>query len=364
MTLRHFVLCALLASALPVNATDAIKLNAAQLRNMNIQVLPILKASAVFGKTMPAQVVIPPAQMRMISAPQAGMLEQLTVAIGDRVSEGQVLARIQSPDLIALQRDLLQAASQERLARTALKRDDSLLSDGVIAQRRQQETHSRHQELSAAVEERRQALRLAGMSASEIKTLESTHQLSASLTVRSPIAGVVLETKAEAGQRVMISDPIYRIAALNPLWLEIRSPLEQTPGLEVGARVRVQESGVDGKLIAIGRNVDPASQTVLVRAEVAQNTDKLRPGQYVQAAITTTSPQTRYQVPSSAIVRNGRQTVVFVQTPQGFEVRPVTLLATQSGRTIISGSFSGSEKVASSGLAAIKGAWMGLGGAE
>lgn len=365
MKMRHVALClSLLMAALPSQAAELIKLTPAQQQSMNIQTAGISKTTTVFGKPLPAQVVTPPAQMRMITAPQAGMLEQLNVAVGDRVSQGQPLARMQSPDLIALQRDFLQAATQLRLAGTSLRRDDSLLNDGVISQRRQQETQSRHQELSAAVEERRQALQLAGMSSAEINRLEKTKTLSPGLTVNSPISGVILETKAEAGQRLMVSDPIYRIAALKPLWLEIRAPLEQVSQLTLGATGRVQSPAVDSKLITIGRGVDPATQTVLLRAEVTNGAEQLRPGQYVQVALSASTPQTSYQVSGNAVVRSGRQTVVFVQTAQGFEARQVVVLGKRGTQTIVSGELRGNERVAITGLAAIKGAWMGLGGGE
>lgn len=365
MILRHvaFVI-ALGANPLCVAAGEIIKLTPAQLQTMHIQTSGIVRTTTVYGKPLPAQVVTPPGQMRMVTAPQAGMLEQLSVAVGDRVSQGQPLARIQSPDLIALQRDFLQAATQLRLASSSMRRDDSLLNEGVISQRRQQETQSRQQELSAAVDERRQTLLLAGMSATEVKHLEKTKTLGAGLTVSAPISGIVLETKAEAGQRLMVSDPIYRIAALKPLWLEIRAPIEQVNQLSLGAVGRIQEPAVNSKLITIGRNVDPATQTVLLRAEVIDGAEQLRPGQYVQVALSSNTPQTSYQVVSNGVVRSGRQVVVFVRVAQGFEARPVSILGKRGEYTIVNGNFTGTERIAITGLAAIKGAWVGLGGGE
>ncbi|MEW5755601.1 MAG: efflux RND transporter periplasmic adaptor subunit [Pseudomonadota bacterium] len=364
MMLQRMILLGALLAPLSLPAADQIIFTPEQISTMKIQIEPLAPAGAVFGLTLPAQVVVPPAQLRMVSTPQAGMLEQLTVAIGDRVAAGQVLARIQSPDLISLQRDFLQASSQLRLAETAQKRDEALLNEGVIAPRRQQETLSRYQELNAAVEERRQTLRLAGMSQEEIRQLTQDHQLSATLKVRAPIAGVVLESFAEPGQRLEISAPLFRVASLTPLWLEISAPLEQVAGLKPGAHLHVEGMNVEGELIAIGRNVDPASQTVKLRAEVAQGAEKLRPGQYVQVGLTTTSQTQRYAVPANAVVRSGQQAVIFVRTPQGFEPRVVNVLATHNRTAYVTGELKGDESVAISGVSLIKGAWLGLGRGE
>ncbi|MDX1811556.1 MAG: efflux RND transporter periplasmic adaptor subunit [Gammaproteobacteria bacterium] len=345
-------------------AEDVIKLNAAQRNSMSVEVKSIEKAVAVFGKSIPAQVVIPPAQMRMVAATQAGMIDQIMVSTGETVKQGQILAYIQSPEVIALQRDYLQAMTKLKLAKASLQRDKSLLKEGVIATRRMQETRSKVDELSAALDEHKQALSLAGISESDIKSLAKTSRLNPRLTVRSPLAGVVLEAKVESGQRVAASDPLFRVAVLSPLWLEIKAPLEQLPQLGVGAHMHVLGTGAEGTMIAIGRNVDPTSQTVTVRAEVSVGVNSLRPGQFVQVALTIDDTKLRYQIPSNAVVRSAKQSVVFVETDEGFIVKPVTVLSSQAGIAFISGDFKGDERVAIKGIAAIKGAWLGLGGGE
>jgi RND family efflux transporter MFP subunit len=354
--------CAILGLSSALAAEDVVKLTAAQRSGMGIEVKAIEKATAVFGKAIPAQVVIPPTQMRMVAATQAGMIDQLAVSTGEQVAQGQVLAYIQSPDVIALQRDYLQVATQLKLARAGLGRDESLLQEGVIATRRKQESESRVQELSAALDERKQALRLAGIADVDVQKLEETSQLNSRLTVRAPISGVVLESKVESGQRVSASDPLFRVAVLNPLWLEIKAPLEQLAQMGVGAHMHVLGTTTEGTMISVGRNVDPASQTVIVRAEVTVGAEALRPGQYVQVALTTVGKQTRYQVPSGAVVRSGKQTVVFVEVADGFLVKPVTILSSQGGFAFIAGDFRGDERIAVTGIAAVKGAWLGLGG--
>ena len=353
-----------LGLAVPAFAADKISISPAQQQNLGIGVTPVEATTTAFGRQLPAQVVIPPTAQRLISAPQSGLVSQLKVAVGDEVKSGQQLLTLQSPEIVALQRDFLQALSQQRLTQAALERDDALFKEGVIAKRRFLETESRAQEQNAALEERRQSLLLAGMAAQDIKRLEQTRKLGSAVLLRSPIKGIVLERLAETGQRVETNAPLYRIGQLGTLWLEIRAPVEALPGLQVGAHLQVMDKGIKGSLILIGREVDPASQTVLLRAEVSEGSEQLRPGQYVQVSLNTQTGSTSYRVPAGAVVRNNQQTYVFVQTADGFTPLPVTVWVNENGYAVVSGQLQGNEKVAVSGIAAIKGAWMGLGGGE
>ena len=74
-----------------------------------------------------------------------------------------------------------------------------------------------------------------------------------------------------------------------------------------------------GKLIAVGRSVDPDSQTVMLRALITRNVKNLRPGQRVEATITGMSGDAgnAWRVPREALVRQGKQPLVFLRTGDG-----------------------------------------------
>lgn len=357
-------LIALLASAPLLAAGDAISFSAQQQQVLGVKVAPLTKASAVSGAALPAQVSVPPSQLRVVASPLDGMVELLLVAEGDHVRAGDVLARLQSPQLLGLQREMLQALSQQRLALSEWQRDEELFSEGVIAKRRYLETQSRYQEQSAALEERRQALRLAGMDGRDITQLEKSRQLTTVLNIRSPLTGVVLERLTDTGRRLALAEPIYRLADPSTLWLEIRTPIETARQLSDGSEVQVSGQPAKGQVIGIGHDVDATSQTVLVRARVTEGAKLLWPGQYLQASLATAATTPLYELPSAAVVRSGNKSVIFVQQASGFQAVSIQLITSQGGVAIIAGPLRGDEQVAVSGIAAIKGAWLGLGGGE
>ena len=84
--------------------------------------------------------------------------------------------------------------------------------------------------------EHRQLLEISGMTDSEIDRLGKTHQLSSQLNVHAPISGMVIERMAVAGERIDMLAPLYRIANLDELWLEINIPHERIGSIKVGDR--------------------------------------------------------------------------------------------------------------------------------
>lgn len=334
----------------------------AQQQSLGISMAPVGKNTVFSSRHFPAEIVVPVGQMRVVSAPLSGLLDQLHVAAGQTVKKGQVIAHLISPDLLNLQKDYLQAQTQKKLAAKSLARDAELLKDGIIPQRRYLETESTHEEISAALAQRKQALRLSGMSDAAISKLSPTSGMGSGVTLTAPMDGQVLEQMVTAGQRVDMAMPLYRIAILNPLWLEIHAPLESLPFVKPGMPVSVPKLQASGKLIAVIRSVNKADQTLHLRAEITQGAEKLSPGQFVEAEISLGGEAQHFSVAKSALARQGAAAVVFVQTKNGFRPVKVKVISEQGDEVVVDADFKGFEKVAVTGISAIKGAWLGLGG--
>lgn len=352
----------LLALPLAASAGDVIAVNPQQMQTLGIGVATLSPASPVMSNRLPGEIVVPVGQERIVSTPQGGLLDAVQVAAGQTVKRGQALAHISSPDLVALQRDYLQAQTQQRLAKSMLDRDRELYQDGIIAERRLLTTQSNHEELAVALAQRREALKLAGLGDDAIRRLESSGKPTGRLTLAAPIDGVVLEQLATAGQRVDANTPIYRIARLKPLWLEIHAPLDILGFAKEGMRLVIPNYEAEGKIITIIRNVNKSDQTVHLRAEITFGAERLSPGQFVEASLIAESAGSQFSVPKSAVVRRGQKNYLFVQTPKGFVALSVSLVGEQSENAVVAGKLSGSEKVAVTGTAAIKAAWSGIGG--
>ena len=346
-------------------AGDDIALSAKQAQALGITtaVLPGKQSGEVSG--LPAQVVIPPNQMFVISTPLPAMVEQILVGVGDSVKKGQPIARLQSPALAEAQRGLVQASVQSQLTKENLVRDEALWKDGIISESRYRATKGLALDAQAALAERKQMLHLSGMSEVAIAQLQSGNNLSSLLTVTAPIDGVVLEKSADAGQRLDAAVPMFKIARLNPLALEIQAPLAYTRDLKIGAAITVPAYAASGKLTAIGRSLSGTNQTILLRAVIQQGADNLRPGQFVEASISTgANDGAQWDIPNGAISRIAGRTVVFVETPQGFRAQTINVLNEGAQNSVVSGELKGDEKIAVRGVSTLKSSLMGIGGGE
>lgn len=354
-----------LSAIQPCHAAESILISAKQVQALGITTtaLPNKHSGEVSG--LPAQVVIPGNQMYVISTPLAAMIEQTLVGVGDSVRKGQVIAHLQSPALAEAQRGLLQASVQNQLAGENLARDESLYKDGIISESRYRAARGLALEAHATFSERRQILRLSGMSDSAISQLQSGNNLSSLLTMTSPIDGVVLEKTASAGQRLDAAVPIFKIARVDPLALEIQAPLSVTRDLKLGATITIPSFAATGKLTAIGRSLTGTNQTVLLRGVILQGSDKLRPGQFVEVSISTTaSNNAQWEIPNSAISRIEGRTLIFVKTPQGFRTQNIVVLNEGAQSSVIQGALKGDEKIAVTGASALKAGMMGIGGVQ
>lgn len=343
-------------------ATDKlIPISAEQRAALRISTVAVSAHAGAMTVGLPATVAIPPAQSRAVSAPVAGLVTEVRAAAGQRVRAGQVLAILRAEELVAAQRDLVQAAVQLRLAAETAERDEALFKEGIIPVARLQAAQAGLAQARAQVAERRAWLRLMGLSSSAIQAAERGERLTDSLAIVAPIDGHVLEQTAVAGARVEPALALFKIARLDPLWLEIQAPAEVAALVKPGQGVRVPGTAIVGQVLSVGRQVS-AAQTVPIRARVANPDGRLRLNQNVSARLEGLAGLKQWRVPARAIARAQGQDWVFVERPGGFEPLPVKVLSQSAQSAAIDGPFTGQERIAVEGVAALKAAWQGLGG--
>ena len=357
------VACMLLAAAAPAAGTDgtALKLSAEQSKALAVQTAPVEAHGGGEIAGLPAVVAVPPGQQFVVAAPLAGMVDTVLASVDGRVRKGQTMARLLSPELAEMARALIQSATQSELARANLKRDEDLLGEGIIGERRRRARRGRPAAAAAAPAQRRQALRLAGLSDQAIARMQAGGA-AAALDIAAPADGVVIELSATPGQRVDAAAPLFRIARLDPLWLEIQLPVSRSAQVAEGAAVSVPAFGAEGKVISVGRSAG-AGQTILVRAEIAKGAARLRPGQFVEATVAAAAAdRPQWSVPNQALIRLEGRTLVLVQTADGFRAEPVRPVSEGQQRTLVTGALKGGERIAVGGVAALKAMLSGIGG--
>lgn len=291
-----------------IPAPAPLVLTAAQARALGVQAQVLTTAAAAAstargdaaGARHPGTVRVPDVQQHLVAAPLPGLVQALKADEGDTVRAGAPLAVLLSPRGDELKREAQSAQAQAELADRHLARDEQLSAEGLIAQSRLETSRTAARQARLLADERQRAWTQAGGQAAG----------NGVLTVTAPIGGVVLERKVTLSQRVEAATPLFLVAQLNPLWVELQVPLAAVQGVQAGAAVQLDGTGLQGRVLLVGRSVDPASQTVLVRALVADPEGRLRVGQGVQARLgggasaaagASTAPSTA--LPAAALIR-------------------------------------------------------------
>jgi membrane fusion protein, heavy metal efflux system len=371
-TLRAYLKDLLLVSALswvifiPTSWADAnfIPLSQQQIDNIGIKIGRLEPASHIPLFTAPAKVVVPPANDFIVSTSQAGLVVKMNASVGDKVTKGEILGLINSPDLLKLQGNYLKAVGALKLASATYNRDKKLRQEGVVSGRDEQEAYSIYNAAMIEANEAKQLLQIAGMSADNVKQLDSTGRLSSQISIWSPITGRVIERMAVTGAHVDQLSPLYRVANLDELWLEINIPQDYIDDLRIGDRVQLENASVEAEIKVLGQSVNPENQTILARAIIKDNPTSIRVGQKVTIQHLQTSDTETYLLPDVAIAHNEGKTYIFIRAKDGFKVSPVTILGKQSDGSVITGNFSGNEEIAINNAAALKANWLGLGSGE
>lgn len=329
-----------------------------QLQVLGIEMLPLQVQGEPVRISYPAQAVLPPSAEQVISSPVAGLIMQLLVQPNQAVRPGTPLLRIASPELGQMQLQLLQASSRATLARQTAQREQSLFGEGLIAQRRVQEAQAGLQEAEAALRQAKSALRLGGMSAGAVDKVAASGNPQDSLVLAASQAGLVTEISARAGQRVDSAAPLLRLAQINTLWLEIQIPAAEASAWPSGTKLKVKGREVTASVVGSGALVASGSQMLAVRALVDGKSGQLRPGELVSVELSMSNAAVGWDLPLAALARDGGDAYVFVRTTDGFEARPVKVLASAGQRVRVQVDAKAGEQVAVSGVVALKGAWL------
>lgn len=339
----------------------------AQLDRLGVRFVSPESTGESISSVFPGQMRLPVGQQHVIGVPLAGRVIRIGVSIGDQVEKSDVLAELESPELLDRQRSYLSAASEYKLREADYERDQALFKEGIIAQRRLLEARNAFEQARASLREQQQTLQIIGMDEKAIQLLAESGELGNRINIVSPVSGYVLSQEISLGDHVDTGSTLMRIGQPNPLWLVMDVPAELAGALQLGSRVDTAAcEGASGQVMSIGQSVDPVSQTVQVRAEFMLNPTTaacLRPGQFVQARIAIAQADL-YSVPRSAVVYHQSRALVFVRTTDGVDAMDVEVISRDERSLQLRAQFTNDVKVAVSGMAALKAAWLGMGGGD
>lgn len=271
----------------------------------------------------PAEVEADPARRARITPPLPGRVVELFVRFGDRVTAGQPLYALDSPDLVAAQTDYLRARSAVAQAERTLARQQDLRQGGIGAAREVEQAQTDRDLSRSELERATLRLKLLGIDAGA---------LGRPLTVRSPIAGRVVEYKVAPGEfRNDLSEPLMTIADLSTVWVTANVQEKDIRRVQAGEDATATFAAYPGpgetwvgKVLFVGDLLKPETRTIQVRIAFDNQDRRLRPGMFGSVRFTENAAP-ELVIPTTAIVLLGDASFVFVETsPWNFQRRRIT----------------------------------------
>lgn len=318
---------------------------AAQLKVAPVDKLPVSETLRVAGR-----IDFDEQRLARIGATVTGRVTRIDALLGQEVKKGDVLAQLNSAELSNAQLAYLKAKAQLELHRRNVERAKSLFEADVIGaaelQRRESEFQISGAETRAAADQ----LRVLGVSPTAVERLGSSGAIDSVTPVAASLGGVVVERKVAPGQVVQPTDALFVVADLSRVWAVAQVPEQQVSQVKTGQSVTIEVPALDhqklvGKLIYVGQTINPETRTVLVRTELDNADGRLKPAMLASMLIEA-KPVERLAVPASAVVREGDDDNVFVQTEEGtFRLTKLKLGPEQAGRRVVLSGLKGGERI-------------------
>lgn len=314
---------------------NSITLTDAQYKNAGIEtgkfstlnISPVLKLN---GK-----IDVPPQNMISISAPLGGYLKSTRLMPGMHISKGEVLAVMEDVQYIQIQQDYLTAKAQFALTESEYNRQKELNQSKATSDKVFEQAKANHQLQLVQIKSLEEKLKLIGLNPQNV----STHNISKSIRIHSPITGFVSAVNVNIGKYVDPSDVLFELVNPNDFHLVLTVFEKDINKLSIGQKLWAYTNNSPQKkyaleIILISKNVS-SQNTAEVHCHFEQYDKALLPGMFMNAEIELTSNNV-VALPEDAIVRFENKQYVFVSKGENqFEMKQVKIGNSENGFTEI-----------------------------
>lgn len=261
-------------------------------------------------------------QATSVLAPFSGPVSRLLVTLGEHVKRGQPLAVVESPDFASAIGAYRKAISTAQTARRLADLDKDLVEHNGVSKREAEQAETDAANAEADREAALQSLVSLQVPAQAIKDIQEGRPISRlDGTIRSPIAGTVVEKLITPGQLLQAgTTPCFTVADLSRVWVMAQVFGSDLESVRVGDQADVVTGIGTAKFTGIVDNisalVDPDTRSVVARVVVKNPGDFLKKQMYVRVSIQAQQEDTGLLIPVSAILRDD------VNLPFVYSVQP------------------------------------------
>lgn len=303
-------------------AAGGVQIDPAKTQNLGVRLATVERGTLPSGVTATGVIAFNERDVAVVQAKAAGFVQRVYGrAPGDVVGAGAPLADVLVPEWAGAQGEYLavRRTGDEALTRAA-----------------------------------RQRLRLLGMPTGLIASLERTGRVRNVTTVSTPTGGVIKTLVVRNGMTVAAGQTLAEVNGLGRVWLNAAVPEaaagQMQPGQSVTATLAAYPGETfDGRVTAILPQTETESRTLTARIDLPNPGGRLRPGMFASVQFGGPS-KPALLVPSEAVIRTGRRTLVMIAGPGGrYLPAEVSVGREADGRTEVLAGLAPGDKVVASG---------------
>ncbi|MEB0109116.1 efflux RND transporter periplasmic adaptor subunit [Pseudomonas sp. MH9.3] len=309
--------------------------------------------------TLPGEVRFDEDRTSHIIPRAAGVVESVSVNLGQSVKQGQLLAVIASQQISDQRSELAASERRVELARITFQRERQLWQDKISAE--QDYLLARQTLAEAEIARNNARQKMTALSGNAGSAGGNRYEL------RAPFAGVVVEKHLGVGEVVSETSNAFTLSDLSQVWVTFGVFPKDLNKVRVGKPVIVSSTEMDtrvqGTVAYVGNLLGEQTRTATVRVSVPNPDGAWRPGLFVSVQLATDTTQASVTVPQEAIQTVEDKPSVFERTPSGFITRHVELGMRENGYVEVRQGLDAGAQVATVGSFILK-SELGKGSAE
>ncbi|PHQ56621.1 MAG: hypothetical protein COC16_02855 [Lutibacter sp.] len=294
-----------------------LKLN--QLNVMNIELGIVSQVNLGSTLKVNGQLELPPQKKASVSTILGGRLQSISVIEGDYVKKGQVVAYLNNPEIIKMQRDYLSVKSSFTFLENEYQRKKILLNDGITSVKSFQQTEADYYEVKSSLSASKSTLQLMGLN---IATIEKGIIVS-SIPIIAPIKGYVQNIEINIGKYVSPTKEMFEIVDNEFLHLGLKVFEKDIDKAKVGQIITFSlttrsDKIYEAEIFALGKAFDMDTRAVKVHAKIVGTHEGLLTGMFVDARIIITNTKVN-ALPDAAFVNEDGLDYIFIQIEKNKE---------------------------------------------
>jgi cobalt-zinc-cadmium efflux system membrane fusion protein len=332
----------------------------------HVETMLVEFASSRQGLTLSGKVAYGEDRFSRISSPLQGRVVEVRAHLGERVKAGDILLVVDSPDIAQSYSDYIKEDSDLLYATRAYELAKDLYENRAMALKDLKQAENELVKARAEFRRAKERLLSLRVAAEELDKPLDKQKITSRFEMKSPLTGIVVERAVTPGQSVTgDSDHVlFTIADLDVLQVVADVYEHDLALVREGqpAVVKVEaypEMDFPARVTAVGDVVDPATRTIKVRAQVNNQSHKLKPEMFARLQLDVSDAAQFLTVPREAVLEvNGKQFVYVVETGNRYVKREVKTAQISPGQARVVEGLTQGERIVARGAVLIQGQEM------